>query len=465
MASTFSFPEMTPAQLAEGLHTFGIAPTANLRAEDIVIPQPDLLPGVLSLFLSTVVGDDPDDQLGFDLLQKLDNPELYMGAIGLRRIYRRARDVLESIHFGGLTFRDFLRPEPRRVVYILSAIVNYLHFRHEKLALLNPIVQEFSGVEERLTDARARIAELQKVKEDHAYKEQMDEPAVQQLQAEVNALKQKIQEYNTKQLALRSRAKAIDEKKEGILAKISQADFELMKHSQENSKLLSKIVQSPEKLQKNLEEKKGVRDELKTLEKMAMHKVQDKNNTLEMYAKVCEKLSKHLSKIDALHETSTAAKASEKEVKTLKAKISDQSLETKTLRIKAAEWQSKVHETEDRLKAKEKEKDQRIGENKQKMTALKSEVESELKCLADRERETEEKVAKAADLCSQADAVDVAGRKKREEIFARFEQVCETADLYMDGIDRSVKEVDEASMTIIAQSVALCDDKYPSGME
>jgi kinetochore protein Nuf2 len=226
-----------------------------------------------------------------------------MGAIGLRRIYRRARDVLESIHFGGLTFRDFLRPEPRRVVYILSAIVNYLHFRHEKLALLNPIVQEFSGVEERLTDARARIAELQKVKEDHAYKEQMDEPAVQQLQAEVNALKQKIQEYNTKQLALRSRAKAIDEKKEGILAKISQADFELMKHSQENSKLLSKIVQSPEKLQKNLEEKKGVRDELKTLEKMAMHKVQDKNNTLEMYAKVCEKLSKHLSKIDALHET------------------------------------------------------------------------------------------------------------------------------------------------------------------
>jgi len=300
--------------------------------------------------------------------------------------------------------------------------------------------------------------QLQKVKENHASKEQMDEPAVQQLQAEVNALKQKIQEYNTKQLALRGRAKSIDEKKEGILAKISQADFELMKRSQENSKLLSKIVQSPEKFQKNLEEKKGVRDELKTLEKMAMHKVQDKTNALEMYTKVCEKLSKHLSKIDALHETSTSAKASEKEVKALKAKISDQSLEMKTLHIKADEWRSKVHETEDRLKAKEKEKDQRIGENKQKMAALKSEAESELKCLADRERETEEKVAKAADLRSQADAVEAAGRKKREEIFATFGQVCETANLYLDGIDRSAREVDEASMTIIGQCVASCDD-------
>jgi len=90
------------------------------------------------------------------------------------------------------------------------------------------------------------------------------------------------------------------------------------------------------------------------------------------------------------------------------------------------------------------------------MAALKSEVESELKCLADRERETEEKVAKAADLRSQADAVEAAGRKKREEIFAKFEQVCETANLYMDGIDHSVREVDEANMTIIGQCVASC---------
>ena len=39
-------------------------------------------------------------------------------------------------------------------------------------------------------------------------------------------------------------------------------------------------------MKKNLDEKKGVRDELKTLEKMAMHKVQDKTNTLQMYTKV-----------------------------------------------------------------------------------------------------------------------------------------------------------------------------------
>nr|CAB3492478.1 unnamed protein product [Digitaria exilis] len=219
MATNFSFPEMSPAEIAEALHTFGIAPTANLRAEDIANPQPELLPSVLALFLTEIAGHDSDDQLGFDLLQVLDNPEHHMRAIGLRDLYRKARDFLDSIYFGGLTLRDLLRPHPRRVVDILSAIVNFLHFRHEKVALLDTIINEYPGWEDQLTDLRARIAEHEKKKADHAYKEQMQEPVAQQLEAEVNVLKQKIQEYNTQQLALRSRAKAMDEKKDEILAK------------------------------------------------------------------------------------------------------------------------------------------------------------------------------------------------------------------------------------------------------
>ncbi|CAL4928391.1 unnamed protein product [Urochloa decumbens] len=454
MASNFSFPEMTPAQIAEGLRTYNIAPSANLRAEDIANPQPELLPNVFALFFANVVGDEPEEQLGFEVLQAIDNPEHHLNAVAFRRIFRKARDFLDSIYFGGLTLRDFLRPNPRRVVDILSSVVNYLHFRQEKLAALDPVVTEFDGCAEQITEFRARIAELQKAKEEHAYKEQMEEPAVQQLQAELNALKQTIQEFNTMQMGLRSRAKTLDDKKEEILAKISQADFQLIKHSQENSNLLSRIVQSPEKLQKNLEEKKGVRDELKTLEKMATQNAQKKNDILEMYTKACEKLSKHLSKISALHETCTAAKASEKEIKALKAKISDQNLETKTLHIKVEEWQSRVHETEDRLKEKEKERDQRIGENKRKMATLKSEVESELKSLEDREREVQEQIAKAVDLCSQSDAAEVAGQKKCEEIYARFDEVCEAAKLYMEGIERSIKEVDGATLAITGQKCA-----------
>uniref|UniRef100_A0A0A9CW15 Nuf2 family protein n=1 Tax=Arundo donax TaxID=35708 RepID=A0A0A9CW15_ARUDO len=176
-----------------------------------------------------------------------------------------------------------------------------------------------------------------------------------------------------------------------------------------------------------------------------------KNNTLEMYAKVCEKLSKHSSEISALQEQTTAAKTAEKELKALKAKISDQTVDMKALDVKTIEWQAKVHETEGRLKAKEKEKEERSADNNRKMASLKSEVEGKLKCLEDRERKVEEKIAKGAELCSQADSVAVAARKKQDKIYAKFEEMFEQANDYMDNVDHSLDQVEEAEKTASGQ--------------
>nr|ACG37695.1 nuf2 family protein [Zea mays] len=451
MASSFSFPLMNPADIAEALHSYCIAPSPGLRAEHIVTPQPGLVAEVLALFLANFVGDDePDEQLEFQALQAIDNPEHHMRAIALSRLYRRANAFLHSILFRDLTLRDLLRADGRRVVYILSAIINFLHYRQDKLSFLEPIVQEYSPLQERHTELRAKIAELRNAKEDHLLKEQMEAPVVQQLEKEVNALKQRLREYNKEQLSLRVATKAIDEKKQELLGKMNQADFELVKVMQEKERLSAKIVHSPEKLLRTLEEKKAVRDELRNSEKVAMQKVQEKTNTLETYTKVSEKLVKHLSKISAVHEKGTVAKASEKDVKAHKEKIGDQNLEIKALRNKAAEWQLKVLENEGILNAKEKERDQRVAENNLKMNALKSEVESEHKCHAEKEIKIKEKLEKVAELCSQADSVAEAGNKKIQEICGKYNQVCEAANMYMDGIDRSFEEIDEAAVSLKA---------------
>ncbi|KAF0897620.1 hypothetical protein E2562_000352 [Oryza meyeriana var. granulata] len=393
-ASNFSFPVLKTAQIAEALHTYGLAPAANLRAEDIADPQPDLLPAVFSNFLSVVDPTGDDEQLGFDALASLDNPEHYAQGIHVVRLHRRARAFLESIQFPGFTLRDLLRPDPRRAALVLSALINFLYYRDEKLALLQPIIDEFPNSDERRAELKAKIAEHQKAIVDHELAAQMEEPEVQQLEAEVNSLKQKVVEYNKQQLALRAKSNAINDKKEETLRKISEADFELMKLAQENSKLLSKIVQSPEKLQKALEEKKTARAELKNAEKIAMQSVQEKTATLEIYSKASEKLSKHFSKMQALQEQVAAAKTLEKEVKARKAKISDESVAIMALDTKIVEWDGKAHEMEERVKAKEKERDQIVADENQKLAALRSEIEWKLKCLEPRERKVEETIAK-----------------------------------------------------------------------
>ncbi|EAZ05695.1 hypothetical protein OsI_27927 [Oryza sativa Indica Group] len=447
MASNFSFPPLAPEQIAEALHTYGLAPTANLRAEDIANPQPDLLPAVISNFLATVVdptgADDLDGQLGFDALASLDNPEHYREGIRVLRLHKRANAFLESIQFPGFTLRDLLRPDPRRLVQVLSALINFLYYRDEKLALLQPIIHEFPNLDERCMELNAKIAEHQKAIADQELAAQMEVPMVQQLEAEVNSLKQKLVEYNKKQLALRANATAINDKKEETHRKISKSDFELVKLAQENSKLLSKIVQSPEKLQRALEEKKTARAELKNAEKIAMQSVQEKTATLEIYSKGYEKLSKHSSKIQALQEQFTATKALEKEVKARKAKISDESVEIMALDTKTIEWDGKVHEMEECVKAKEKERDQIVADENQKLAALRSEVEWKLKCLEPRERKVEETIAKATKLCAEVDSTRTDAAEELRLIYAKFQQIGHAFTCYKDNFKSFLEQVDE----------------------
>uniref|UniRef100_A0A0E0AR72 Kinetochore protein Nuf2 N-terminal domain-containing protein n=1 Tax=Oryza glumipatula TaxID=40148 RepID=A0A0E0AR72_9ORYZ len=422
MACNFSFPPLTPEQIAEALHTYGLAPTANLRAEDIANPQPDLLPAVISNFLATVVdptgADDLDGQLGFDALASLDNPEHYMEGIRVLRLHKRASAFLESIQFPGFTLRDLLRPDPRRLVQVLSALINFLYYRDDKLALLQPIIHEFPNLDERCMELKAKLAEHQKAIADHELAAQMEEPMVQQLEAEVNSLKQKLVECNKKQLALRANATAINDKKEETHRKvIAKSDFELVKLAQENSKLLSKIVESPEKLQRALEEKKTARAELKNAEKIATQSVQEKTATLEIYSKGYEKLSKHSTKIQALQE--------QKEVKARKTKISDESVEIMALDTKIIEWDGK-------------------GEN-QKLAALSSEVEWKLKCLEPRERKVEETIAKATKLCAEVDSTRTDAAEELQLIYAKFQQIGHAFTCYKDNFKSFLEQVDEVS--------------------
>uniref|UniRef100_A0A0D9VG26 Kinetochore protein Nuf2 N-terminal domain-containing protein n=1 Tax=Leersia perrieri TaxID=77586 RepID=A0A0D9VG26_9ORYZ len=409
MASNFSFPEMSPAQIAEALHNYGLAPTPNLRADDIANPQPDLLPAVFSAFLNPTGDDGENQQLGFQALAALDNPEHHVEALRVLRLHRKVKAFLESIQFPGFTLRDLIRPDPRRVLQVLSALVNYLYYREEKLALLQPIINQFPNSHDRRIELKAKIAEHQKAIEDHELAAQMEEPMVLKLQEEVNSLKLKLVDYNKQQLALRAKANSINEKKEEKLRKISEADFELMKLAEENLKLRSKIVQSPEKLQ------------------------------------AYEKLSKHFSKIQALQEQVTAAKTLEKEVKARKAKISDESVTVMALDAKIVEWDRKAREMDERAKAKMKERDQIIADENQKLAALRSEAEWKLQRFQLREREVEETLAKAAKLCADADSVSIAAAEEQQRIYAKFQEIGQAFNIDKDNFSTILDQVDEVS--------------------
>ncbi|KAF7088424.1 hypothetical protein CFC21_091531 [Triticum aestivum] len=460
MASGFHFPLLSPAKIAEELVQFDVAPFANLRAEHIASPQPDLLPGVLGRFFDYFVdapGDGEGGQLGFSELEVLDNPEHHAEAIRLLRLYNKSQIFLESIHYKDLTLADFTHPTPRRVVEVLSALINFLLYRHDKTELLQSIVSESSDYHERDLELKARIAQIQKEIADHELAEQMEEPMAQQLEADVNALQQKVQVYNKQHLALRAKAAAISDTKEEIHRKITQADFELTKHAQENSKLRSKLVKSPEKVQRALEEKKSARAKLKESEKIATQNAQEKTTTMEIRNKALEKLVKQHSKIQDVHEQLAAAKTVEKEVKTRKAKLNDECVSVMSFEAQIVEWKGKVHEMEERLKVKVKERNQIIANENQKLGALSSETEVKLQCLEPREKKVEAMIAKASKLCSEAASARTSATAQQQKIHAKFNNIVKAFNTYMDSVDPFLERIEEVGRQLAGERASAPD--------
>ncbi|KAJ4822327.1 hypothetical protein Tsubulata_013466 [Turnera subulata] len=88
-------------------------------------------------------------------------------------------------------------------------------------------------------------------------------PVVEELDAKLKELRHKIAGLNSHQVSLKASYKKLKDRAAAM--DVENAEFDLIRSAQENANLRSKIVQSPEKLQRALGEKKSVGEEAKNV--------------------------------------------------------------------------------------------------------------------------------------------------------------------------------------------------------
>nr|KJB06141.1 hypothetical protein B456_001G2697001 [Gossypium raimondii] len=241
-------------------------------------------------------------------------------------------------------------------------------------------------------------------------------PLVQEVESKVKELREMIAGLNSNQMSLRTSFRNLKEKTGQMDEKISKAEFDLVQSVQENANLRSKIVQSPDKLQRALEEKKLARDEAKNAERSAIQSFQEKTATVEVYSKALKKMSKHFALMQAIHEQVNSAKSVEKECKGLKAKLSDDVVLDKSLEAKLIEWEGKVGQLDEHKRQLQKERDLKFEESTKHLNSLKSEVLSK-RC------ELEARQKKVEDVVAEVDSITIKTSMVRESGAAKVQQL------------------------------------------
>ncbi|XP_042475457.1 kinetochore protein NUF2 homolog [Macadamia integrifolia] len=396
MASTFSNPALPHRDMVTILSECQIA---NIREEDLSNPSSEL---VCAIYTNLLIYLDPlqdnPDQADFGALGQLDNPDLHVESIKTMNLYHKVKEIVAAVNCPiEFTLKDMIKPDTKRTGVILSALLNFSLHREGKLTLLQPIVDEMNFYEQQSLELETRISQMNVEISEHREAREREQPFVQQLDTEVNELRQTIQGLNNHQMSLKGSFRTLRENSKEMDEKISNAEFLLVQSAQENAKLRSKIVQSPDKLQGALEEKKSTRAEMKNSERSAMELFQEKTAAVEVYSKACKKMSKHLMQMQGIQEQVNKSKGIDKDVKILKAKLTEDEVLDMSLEAKVVERQGKAEQVEELRKALEKERYLKHEEVTNELHNITLEVEEKKHDLQTRQRKVEEVVAEAED--------------------------------------------------------------------
>ncbi|PHT51282.1 hypothetical protein CQW23_11029 [Capsicum baccatum] len=269
--SRFDYPTLPRQDI---IAVLAEAQIASVSDEDLIKPTPDFVTKLYSSILLHIdTLQDDHDQVDFSALELLENPDLHVDSFRTINLFHKIREMLAALDCPEIfTLRDLIKPEPDRT-------------RDTKLNAIRPTVEELTLIDEQRLTLDARISQLNgEIAEQNELRER-EMPLVQEIDSNVKELRQTISGLNNHQMSLKASIRKLKERAKEMDEKISNADFALVQAVHDNANLRSKIVQSPDKLQKALEEKKSVQAEIRNAERAAMQSFQNKTAILEVYTK------------------------------------------------------------------------------------------------------------------------------------------------------------------------------------
>ncbi|CAI9103304.1 OLC1v1001762C1 [Oldenlandia corymbosa var. corymbosa] len=422
--SRYDYPRLPRHEMLGILSEFQIG---NVSDSDLLKPTFDFVTNLYSaLLLHIGILSEDHDQLDFEALERLENPDHHVESVRVMNLFDKIRELLAVLECPlKFTLKDLIKPEPDRTEIFLSAVLNFCLHREGKMNLFRPVVDELTLLEEKKQELEETLSKLNEEIEEHNQLRESEIPFVQELDAKVKELRQTIQSLNNHQMSLKVNMRKTKEKVKEMDEKIQNAEFALIQSVQENGSLHSKIVQSPDKLQRALDEKKSVKAEAKNAERAAMQAFHDKSALLELYTKASMKLSKQLAQMKAKQDQVNSAKTIEKDLKLLKANMSDQDVLNKSLEAKLIELQTKADQLDELKKQLEYERVQNREQVNKELENVKLEVETRRSGLQARQKQVEAMVMEADTINTKIQAVKESGAAKMQEMHHLCESITE----------------------------------------
>ncbi|KAM6927674.1 kinetochore protein Nuf2 [Xenentodon cancila] len=216
-------------------------------------PKPETVQTLYMRVLHLLYRFRPECHSMVPLLENIQYPAYHEGATAIMSVYTRMRQFLPMCLVFDFSLNDLLAPKKQKTLTILSAIMNFLHFRKQRMELTLEKQAKFRADMDRLqaytkgnVEAEKKIEMLTTIPPDQQAEADELAAALSELQA---TTVHEYQEVNIKNDSITEWKAKIAEKTQ----KLAQVKVDVSHLKEDISKLKSQIVESPDELKSQME--------------------------------------------------------------------------------------------------------------------------------------------------------------------------------------------------------------------
>lgn len=216
-------------------------------------PKPEAVQTLYMRVLHLLYRFRPECHSMVPLLENIQYPAYHEGATAIMSVYTRMRQFLPMCLVYDFSLNDLLAPKKQRTLTILSAIMNFLHFRKQRMEVVLEKQTKFRADMDRLQAYTKGIREAEKKIEMLTTIPPEQQAEADELAAALSELQattmHEYQEVNAKNDSITEWKATIAEKTQ----KLAQVKLDVSNLKEDISKLKSQIVESPEELKSQME--------------------------------------------------------------------------------------------------------------------------------------------------------------------------------------------------------------------
>ncbi|KAG0706409.1 Nuf2 family-domain-containing protein [Suillus ampliporus] len=434
MSGQYWFPNMPIPEIMTALSEWGL----NVSNEQLVRPSSDFVVGVYNACLEQVTSISPNvlHKPTQRALASLDdaNPDIYNNAISHNIMLYHLTRFATSARIMDFSSRDLSAPEPERTRFILSAFINFVKFAEQCTTFISNVREKSAQVIEEREQVVQELSEVQHKLAVLKAQRAKDEPKCEQLKEENAAVTAQLLAAKEVHTGLTKDIESLKIERAHLQARNETVNSESALLMDNNSRTRSRIVQSPERIRRNImtmgataiEDKKAV----------ALHEVKARDLQAKISALVnIEKdVRSCIEQLQTTEKEVQLLEASQKELAELKDSLEYKKVECGELQKKTERVHKQLANAQEKLERAQRHAEEKRQASQQTIERLQREYEKMDVERRDNDKQVEELRMEAGDIeCKMAEHL-----KKSEtelnELLTEYWKLRHETEVYMETL-------------------------------